>query len=153
MNAPRTTDQGTPVAGFAQGGLVNDDINRMLQNQRNAVMRESQSRRMLNTLGAPPVKKFSDGGPAGSSSGVRRLKMSGYQEGGEVQLSTDPCSDAEGYVIQSGSIKDGYANQALPDEIFLRKNVEDPALVLSHEANHILARRTTRLPHCCKPEV
>jgi hypothetical protein len=84
MNAPRTTDQGTPVAGFAQGGLVNDDINRMLQNQRNAVMRESQSRRMLNTLGAPPVKKFSDGGPAGSSSGVRRLKMSGYQKGGDV---------------------------------------------------------------------
>jgi hypothetical protein len=39
---------------------------------------------MLTNLGAPPVKKFSDGGPAGSSSGVRRLKMSGYQEGGEV---------------------------------------------------------------------
>jgi hypothetical protein len=73
-----------PVAGFAQGGLVSDDINRMLQNQRNAVMRESQSRQMLTNLGAPPVKKFSDGGPAGSSSGVRRLKMSGYQEGGEV---------------------------------------------------------------------
>jgi hypothetical protein len=83
MNAPRTTDQ-EPVAGFAQGGLVSDDINRMLQNQRNAIQRESQSRQMLNTLGAPPVKKFSDGGPAGSSSGVRRLKMSGYQEGGEV---------------------------------------------------------------------
>jgi hypothetical protein len=73
-----------PVAGFAQGGLVGNDINRMLQNQRNAIQRESQSRQMLNTLGAPPVKKFSDGGPAGSSSGVRRLKMSGYQEGGEV---------------------------------------------------------------------
>jgi hypothetical protein len=73
-----------PVAGFAQGGLVSDDINRMLQNQRNAVMRESQSRQMLTNLGAPPVKKFSDGGPAGSSSGVRRLKMSGYQAGGEV---------------------------------------------------------------------
>jgi hypothetical protein len=73
-----------PVAGFAQGGLVGDDINRMLQNQRNAVMRESQSRQMLTNLGAPPVKKFSDGGPAGSSSGVRRLKMSGYQGGGEV---------------------------------------------------------------------
>jgi hypothetical protein len=73
-----------PVAGFAQGGLVSDDINRMLQNQRNAIQRESQSRQMLNTLGAPPVKKFSDGGPAGSSSGVRRLEMSGYQEGGEV---------------------------------------------------------------------
>jgi hypothetical protein len=56
----------------------------MLRNQRNAIMRESQSRRMLTNLGAPPVKKFSDGGPAGSSSGVRRLKMSGYQEGGEV---------------------------------------------------------------------
>jgi hypothetical protein len=39
---------------------------------------------MLTNLGAPPVKKFSDGGPAGSSSGVRRLKMSGYQAGGEV---------------------------------------------------------------------
>jgi hypothetical protein len=91
MNAPRTTDQGTPVAGFAQGGLVNDDINRMLQNQRNAVMRESQSRRMLTNLGAPPVKKFSDGGPAGSSSsGVRRLKMSGYQEGGEVAPTLSP---------------------------------------------------------------
>jgi hypothetical protein len=74
----------TPVAGFAQGGLVNDDINRMLQNQRNAIQRESQSRRMLTNLGAPPVKKFSDGGPAGSSSGVRRLKMSGYQAGGDV---------------------------------------------------------------------
>jgi GNAT superfamily N-acetyltransferase len=61
-----------------------DDINRMLQNQRNAIQRESQSRQMLTNLGAPPVKKFSDGGPAGSSSGVRRLKMSGYQEGGEV---------------------------------------------------------------------
>jgi hypothetical protein len=73
-----------PVAGFAQGGLVSDDINRMLQNQRNAIQRESQSRQMLTNLGAPPVKKFSDGGPAGSSSGVRRLKMSGYQEGGEV---------------------------------------------------------------------
>jgi hypothetical protein len=73
-----------PVAGFAQGGLVGDDINRMLQNQRNAIQRESQSRQMLTNLGAPPVKKFSDGGPAGSSSGVRRLKMSGYQEGGEV---------------------------------------------------------------------
>jgi hypothetical protein len=73
-----------PVAGFAQGGLVGDDINRMLQNQRNAVMRESQSRQMLTNLGAPPVKKFSDGGPAGSSSGVRRLEMSGYQEGGDV---------------------------------------------------------------------
>jgi hypothetical protein len=84
MNAPSTTDQG-PVAGFAEGGLVGNDINRLLQNQRNAVMRESQSRQMLNTLGAPPVKKFSDGGPAGSSSsGVRRLKMSGYQEGGDV---------------------------------------------------------------------
>jgi hypothetical protein len=91
MNAPRTTDQGTPVAGFAQGGLVNDDINRMLQNQRNAVMRESQSRRMLTNLGAPPVKKFSDGGPAGSSSsGVRRLKMSGYQAGGEDMFPYDP---------------------------------------------------------------
>jgi hypothetical protein len=56
----------------------------MLQNQRNAIQRESQSRQMLTNLGAPPVKKFSDGGPAGSSSGVRRLKMSGYQEGGEV---------------------------------------------------------------------
>jgi hypothetical protein len=74
----------TPVAGFAQGGLVSDDINRMLQNQRNAIQRESQSRQMLTNLGAPPVKKFSDGGPAGSSSGVRRLKMSGYQEGGDV---------------------------------------------------------------------
>jgi hypothetical protein len=74
----------TPVAGFAQGGLVGDDINRMLQNQRNAIQRESQSRQMLTNLGAPPVKKFSDGGPAGSSSGVRRLKMSGYQAGGEV---------------------------------------------------------------------
>jgi hypothetical protein len=73
-----------PVAGFAQGGLVSDDINRMLQNQRNAIQRESQSRQMLTNLGAPPVKKFSDGGPAGSSSGVRRLKMSGYQGGGEV---------------------------------------------------------------------
>jgi hypothetical protein len=73
-----------PVAGFAQGGLVSDDINRMLQNQRNAIQRESQSRQMLTNLGAPPVKKFSDGGPAGSSSGVRRLKMSGYQAGGEV---------------------------------------------------------------------
>jgi hypothetical protein len=73
-----------PVAGFAQGGLVGDDINRMLQNQRNAIQRESQSRQMLTNLGAPPVKKFSDGGPAGSSSGVRRLKMSGYQEGGDV---------------------------------------------------------------------
>jgi hypothetical protein len=186
-----------PVAGFAQGGLVGDDINRMLQNQRNAIQRESQSRQMLTNLGAPPVKKFSDGGPAGSSSGVRRLKMSGYQEGGEVskersyeemhprvveeierrrdqsrmisggvrsllknsdaksstaqglvnpQLLTDPYSDAEGYVIQSGSIKDEYANQALPDEIFLRKNVEDPALVLSHEANHILARKQLGYP-------
>jgi hypothetical protein len=74
----------TPVAGFAQGGLVGDDINRMLQNQRNAIQRESQSRQMLTNLGAPPVKKFSDGGPAGSSSGVRRLKMSGYQAGGDV---------------------------------------------------------------------
>jgi hypothetical protein len=73
-----------PVAGFAQGGLVSDDINRMLQNQRNAIQRESQSRQMLTNLGAPPVKKFSDGGPAGSSSGVRRLEMSGYQGGGEV---------------------------------------------------------------------
>jgi hypothetical protein len=73
-----------PVAGFAQGGLVSDDINRMLQNQRNAIQRESQSRQMLTNLGAPPVKKFSDGGPAGSSSGVRRLKMSGYQAGGDV---------------------------------------------------------------------
>jgi hypothetical protein len=73
-----------PVAGFAQGGLVGDDINRMLQNQRNAIQRESQSRQMLTNLGAPPVKKFSDGGPAGSSSGVRRLEMSGYQEGGDV---------------------------------------------------------------------
>ena len=187
----------TPVAGFAQGGLVSDDINRMLQNQRNAIQRESQSRQMLTNLGAPPVKKFSDGGPAGSSSGVRRLEMSGYQAGGEVskersyeemhprvveeierrrdqsrmisggvrsllknsdaksstaqglvnpQLLTDPYSDAEGYVIQSGSIKDEYANQALPDEIFLRKNVEDPALVLSHEANHILARKQLGYP-------
>jgi hypothetical protein len=50
-----------PVAGFAQGGLVGDDINRMLQNQRNAIQRESQSRQMLTNLGAPPVKKFSDG--------------------------------------------------------------------------------------------
>jgi hypothetical protein len=75
----------TPVAGFAQGGLVNDDINRMLRNQRKCNQRESQSRRMLTNLGAPPVKKFSDGGPAGSSSsGVRRLKMSGYQAGGDV---------------------------------------------------------------------
>jgi hypothetical protein len=75
----------TPVAGFAQGGMVGNDINRMLQNQRNAIQRESQSRQMLNTMGAPPVKKFSDGGPAGSpSSGVRRLKMSGYADGGEV---------------------------------------------------------------------
>jgi hypothetical protein len=79
-----------PVAGFAQGGLVGDDINRMLQNQRNAIQRESQSRQMLTNLGAPPVKKFSDGGPAGSSSGVRRLKMSGYQAGGEVAPTLSP---------------------------------------------------------------
>jgi hypothetical protein len=89
----------TPVAGFAQGGLVNDDINRMLQNQRNAVMRESQSRRMLTNLGAPPVKKFSDGGPAGSSSGVRRLKMSGYQKGGDVTdemfVGTTPSEESQ----------------------------------------------------------
>jgi hypothetical protein len=90
----------TPVAGFAQGGLVNDDINRMLQNQRNAVMRESQSRRMLTNLGAPPVKKFSDGGPAGSSSGVRRLKMSGYQKGGgdvtdEMFVGTAPSEESQ----------------------------------------------------------
>jgi hypothetical protein len=88
-----------PVAGFAQGGLVNDDINRMLQNQRNAVMRESQSRRMLTNLGAPPVKKFSDGGPAGSSSGVRRLKMSGYQAGGDVTdemfVGTTPSEESQ----------------------------------------------------------
>jgi hypothetical protein len=88
-----------PVAGFAQGGLVNDDINRMLQNQRNAIQRESQSRQMLTNLGAPPVKKFSDGGPAGSSSGVRRLKMSGYQEGGEVTdemfVGTTPSEESQ----------------------------------------------------------
>jgi hypothetical protein len=88
-----------PVAGFAQGGLVSDDINRMLQNQRNAVMRESQSRQMLTNLGAPPVKKFSDGGPAGSSSGVRRLEMSGYQAGGEVTdemfVGTTPSEESQ----------------------------------------------------------
>jgi hypothetical protein len=88
-----------PVAGFAQGGLVGDDINRMLQNQRNAIQRESQSRQMLNTLGAPPVKKFSDGGPAGSSSGVRRLEMSGYQGGGEVTdemfVGTTPSEESQ----------------------------------------------------------
>jgi hypothetical protein len=88
-----------PVAGFAQGGLVGDDINRMLQNQRNAVMRESQSRQMLTNLGAPPVKKFSDGGPAGSSSGVRRLEMSGYQAGGEVTdemfVGTTPSEESQ----------------------------------------------------------
>jgi hypothetical protein len=87
------------VAGFAQGGLVNDDINRMLQNQRNAIQRESQSRRMLTNLGAPPVKKFSDGGPAGSSSGVRRLKMSGYQAGGDVTdemfVGTTPSEESQ----------------------------------------------------------
>jgi hypothetical protein len=84
MNAPATPAE-TPVAGFAQGGLVGNDINQLLRNQQSAIQRESQSRQMLNTLGAPPVKKFSDGGPAGSpSSGVRRLKMSGYQAGGEV---------------------------------------------------------------------
>jgi hypothetical protein len=78
----------TPVAGFAQGGLVGNDINRLLQNQRNAIQRESQSRQMLTNLGAPPVKKFSDGGPAGSSSGVRRLEMSKIrrrQEGSPVE--------------------------------------------------------------------
>jgi hypothetical protein len=88
-----------PVAGFAQGGLVNDDINRMLQNQRNAIQRESQSRQMLTNLGAPPVKKFSDGGPAGSSSGVRRLKMSGYQAGGDVTdemfVGTTPSEESQ----------------------------------------------------------
>jgi hypothetical protein len=88
-----------PVAGFAQGGLVSDDINRMLQNQRNAIQRESQSRQMLTNLGAPPVKKFSDGGPAGSSSGVRRLKMSGYQAGGEVTdemfVGTTPSEESQ----------------------------------------------------------
>jgi hypothetical protein len=88
-----------PVAGFAQGGLVSDDINRMLQNQRNAIQRESQSRQMLTNLGAPPVKKFSDGGPAGSSSGVRRLKMSGYQAGGDVTdemfVGTTPSEESQ----------------------------------------------------------
>jgi hypothetical protein len=88
-----------PVAGFAQGGLVGDDINRMLQNQRNAIQRESQSRQMLTNLGAPPVKKFSDGGPAGSSSGVRRLEMSGYQGGGEVTdemfVGTTPSEESQ----------------------------------------------------------
>jgi len=75
----------TPVAGFAQGGMVGNDINQLLRNQQSAIQRESQSRQMLNTMGAPPVKKFSDGGPVGSSSsGVRRLKMSGYADGGEV---------------------------------------------------------------------
>jgi hypothetical protein len=57
MNAPRTTDQGTPVAGFAQGGLVNDDINRMLQNQRNAVMRESTVQTDAHKPGGAPCKK------------------------------------------------------------------------------------------------
>jgi hypothetical protein len=46
-----------PVAGFAQGGLVSDDINRMLQNQRNAIQRESQSRQMLTNPGGAPCKK------------------------------------------------------------------------------------------------
>lgn len=63
MNAPSTTDQGA-AAGFAQGGMVSNDVNRLLQNQRQAIQRESQSRQMLSTLGAPPVKKFSDGGSA-----------------------------------------------------------------------------------------
>jgi hypothetical protein len=88
-----------PVAGFAQGGLVSDDINRMLRNQQSAIQRESQSRRMLTNLGAPPVKKFSDGGPAGSSSGVRRLKMSGYQAGGDVTdemfVGTTPSEESQ----------------------------------------------------------
>jgi hypothetical protein len=54
---------------------------------------------MLTNLGAPPVKKFSDGGPAGSSSGVRRLEMSGYQEGGDVTdemfVGTTPSEESQ----------------------------------------------------------
>jgi hypothetical protein len=55
---PLPTDQAP--AGFARGGSVDAFIR--------------------NTL----AKKFGDGGSAGSSSGVRRLKMSGYQAGGDV---------------------------------------------------------------------
>lgn len=195
MNAPATPAE-TPVAGFAQGGLVGNDINQLLRNQQSAIQRESQSRQMLNTMGAPPVKKFSDGGPAGSpSSGVRRLKMSGYEDGGEVskdrsyeemdfdvmqdirrrrrftenvpgglpellkgkegssstyQALVNPKlrkdyrlidSDTRGYVTMSPFLQDQYANQALPDEIWVNPDLKNPAETVSHEANHILARK------------
>jgi hypothetical protein len=52
MNAPSTTDQG-PVAGFAEGGLVGNDINRMLQNQRNAISARASPGRCSQTWGRP----------------------------------------------------------------------------------------------------
>jgi hypothetical protein len=116
MNAPRTTAQ-EPVVGFAQGGLVSDDINRMLQNQRNAVQRESQSRQMLTNMGAPPVKKFSNGGPAGSSSGVRRLKMSGYQEGGEVDLVEQMMTGTRPTDLPVKRQREGFSNDEFVQEM------------------------------------
>lgn len=64
----------------------------------------------------------------------------------DPQIRTDPLTSAEGYIAQSGLVKDENANRGLPDEIFLKENVANPANVLSHEANHILARKQLGYP-------
>jgi hypothetical protein len=46
-----------PVAGFAQGGLVSDDINRMLQNQRNAISARVAVQADVDKPGGAPCKK------------------------------------------------------------------------------------------------
>lgn len=50
-------------------------------------------------------------------------------------------SDTTGYVVKSPYLRDDYANQGLPEEIWMRPGLKTPEKTASHEANHILARK------------
>jgi len=50
-------------------------------------------------------------------------------------------SNTRGYVMMSPFLQDQYANRALPDEVWVNPDLKNPAETVSHEANHILARK------------
>lgn len=69
---------------------------------------------------------------------------SAYQGLVNPKLREDPSlrgSDTLGYVMDSPYISDTYANQGLPDEMFVQPKLSKPAELVSHEVNHILARK------------
>jgi hypothetical protein len=63
------------------------------------------------------VKKFADGGPAGSSSGVRRLEMSGYQEGGEVDVAEQMMTGTLPTDLPVKRQREGFSNDEFVQEM------------------------------------